>query len=199
MSSIANPYGLRPINMIGGQANNGGGMREYRMTANSATGLFSGDLIQISAGEPVPLTATPTTSTAGVVGVFAGCSYVDPVLKYEVHAQFLPANAVNSGYTNIRVRVYEDPDQLYTVQATGAVTRASIGKNAPLGNFSNGSTVTGNSKVSLTHGSIAVTATLAVRIVDLVDGGGSTPGDAYTDCIVKLNHGVHAYYNSTGL
>ena len=199
MATTASPYGLRPINLIGGQSFTGGTIRKYVMTVNSATGIFFGDVVKIADGEPSALTATPTTSTKGVVGVCVGVSYTDPTLKYTQFSQFLPANAVNSGYTNILISVIDDPDQLYQVQADGAVTRADIGNNAALGNFSAGSVTTGNSKVNMSA-TTANTATLAVRIVDLVDGAPtfSTPGDAFTDCIVKFNFGVHSYYQADG-
>ena len=200
MATVQAPYGLRPINLIGGQSFTGGTIRKYVMTVNSATGIFFGDLVKLSDGEPSPVTATPTTSTRGIVGVCVGVSYTDPTLKYTRFSQYLPANAVSSGYTNILISVIDDPDQLYQVQADNAVTRAKIGNNAELGNFSAGSTTSGNSKITLEAGTIANTATFAVRIVDLVDGAPtfSTPGDAYTDCIVKLNFGVHSYQQSTG-
>ena len=199
MATTAAPYGLRPINLIGGQSFTGGTIRKYYMTTNSATGIFFGDVVSIADGQPSALTATPTTSSVGVVGVCVGVQYTDPTLKYSQWAQFLPANAVNSGYTNIYVSVIDDPDQLYQVQADGIVTRAEIGNNSALGNFSNGSTVSGNSKVNISA-TTANTSTLAVRIVDLVDGAPtfSTPGDAFTDCIVKFNFGVHSYYQSGG-
>jgi hypothetical protein len=199
MATVQAPYGLRPINLIGGQSFTGGTIRKYVMTVNSATGIFFGDVVKIADGEPSALTTTPTTSTAGVVGVAVGVSYTDPTLKYTQFSQYLPANAVNSGYTNILISVIDDPDQLYQVQADGIVTRAEIGNNSALGNFSNGSTTTGNSKVNISA-TTANTSTLAVRIVDLVDGAPtfSTPGDAFTDCIVKFNFGVHSYYQSGG-
>jgi hypothetical protein len=193
MSTVQAPYGLRPINLIGGQSFTGGTIRKYAMTTNSATGIFFGDVVSIADGQPSALTATPTTSSVGVVGVCVGVQYTDPTLKYSQWAQFLPANAVNSGYTNIYVSVIDDPDQLYQVQADGSVTAAA------LGNFSNGSVTSGNSKVNVSA-TTANTSTLAVRIVDLVDGAPtfSTPGDAFTDCIVKFNFGVHSYYQSAG-
>ena len=199
MSTVQAPYGLRPINLIGGQSFTGGTIRKYYMTTNSATGIFFGDVVSISDGQPSALTATPTTSSVGVVGVCVGVQYTDPTLKYSQWAQFLPANAVNSGYTNIYVSVIDDPDQLYQVQADGPVTAADIGNNAALGNFSNGSVTSGNSKVNVSA-TTANTSTLAVRIVDLVDGAPtfSTPGDLFTDCIVKFNFGVHSYYQSAG-
>ena len=199
MATVQAPYGLRPINLIGGQSFTGGTIRKYAMTVNSATGIFFGDVVKIADGEPSALTTTPTTSTKGVVGVAVGVTYTDPTLKYTQFAQYLPANAVNAGYTNILISVIDDPDQLYQVQADGPVTRAEIGNNSALGNFSNGSTTTGNSKVNISA-TTANTSTLAVRIVDLVDGAPtfSTPGDLFTDCIVKFNFGVHSYYQADG-
>lgn len=200
MATTSAPYGLLPINLIGGQSFTGGSIRDYVQTTNSATAIFKGDIVALgvsTAGQPTALTATPTTSSAGVVGVAVGASYVDPVLKYQVFANYLPANAISAGYTNVAVRVVEDPDQLYQVQASGSVTLANIGKNAALTNFG-GSTTSGNSTIQLNQSTIANTSTLAVRIVDLVNGPFSTPGDAYTDTIVKFNFGVHSYYQSAG-
>lgn len=200
MATTSAPYGLVPINLIGGQSFTGGSIRDFTMTTNSATAIFKGDIVQLgaaTAGQPTAMSSTPTTSTAGLIGVSVGCSYVDPVLKYQVYSNFLPAGAISAGYTNVAIRVVEDPDQLYQVQASGAVTLANIGKNAALTNFG-GSTTTGNSTIQLNQGTVANTSTLAVRIVDLVNGPLSTPGDAYTDCIVKFNFGVHTYYQSAG-
>jgi len=200
MATTASPYGLRPINLIGGQSFTGGTIRKYSMTTNSATGIFFGDLVRLLDGQPSAVATTPLPSEEGLVGVCVGVSYTDPTLKYTQFSQFLPANAVSSGYTNILISVIDDPDQLYQVQADGAVTAAKIGNNAELGNFGNGSATTGNSKVTLESGTIANTSTFAVRIVDLVDGAPtfSTPGDAFTDCIVKFNFGIHSYYQATG-
>lgn len=191
MSTTASPYGLRPIGMVGHRPTSQG-FREYAMTTNSATAIYTGDVIQLTAGQPAAMSATPTTSSAGVIGVCVGVTYVDPTLKQTMFAQSLPANAITNGYTSVKIRVVDDPDATFMLQADGSVTAASIGRNAPLANFG-GSAINGTSTVRLTSGSIATTNTLAVRIVDLV-----VPGEAYTDCVVKLNFGVHTYYQSTG-
>ena len=208
MSTVAAPYGLKPISLIGGQSFTGGTIREYLMTTNSSTAIFNGDLVALgvsAAGQPTALAATPTTSTVGLVGVCVGVRYqlAGQQLGYPLYAQYLPANAVNSGYINIFIRVVEDPDQLYQVQSQGSVGYGSIGKTVALANFG-GSTTTGNSTVALSS-TISNTSALACKIVDLVNssstfGGNfpSNPGDAYTDCIVKLNFGVHSYYQSAG-
>jgi len=201
--------------MIGGQSFTGGTIREYLMTTNNTAAIFNGDLVQLgaaAAGQPTVVTATPTTSSAGIVGVCVGVRYqlAGQQLGYPLFAQYLPANAVTAGYTNIFIRVVEDPDQLYQVQSLGSISYGSIGKTIALANFTGGTssatgnTTSGNSVVALSA-TVSNTSALACKIVDLVNssstfGGNfpSNPGDAYTDCIVKLNFGVHSYYQSAG-
>ena len=208
MSTVAAPYGLKPISLIGGQSFTGGTIREYLMTTNNTAAIFNGDLVQLGAavaGQPTVVAATPTTSSVGIVGVCVGVRYqlAGQQLGYPLFAQYLPANAVTAGYTNIFIRVVEDPDQLYQVQSQGTVGYGSIGKTVALANFG-GSTSTGNATTAISS-TIANTSALAVKIVDLVNssstfGGNfpSNPGDAFTDVIVKLNFGVHSYYQSAG-
>ncbi len=208
MSTVAAPYGLKPISLIGGQSFTGGTIREYLMTTNNTAAIFNGDLVQLgaaAAGQPTVVASTPTTSSVGIVGVCVGVRYqlAGQQLGYPLYAQYLPANAVTAGYTNIFIRVVEDPDQLYQVQSQGTVGYGSIGKTAALAAFG-GSTTTGNATTALSS-TIANTSALAVKIVDLVNssstfGGNfpSNPGDAFTDVIVKLNFGVHSYYQSAG-
>lgn len=199
MAAVASPYGLRPINLVGGQCFSGGSTRAFSMTTNSASAIGVGTPITLNAGQPSAVGATPTTtrSTNTPIGVCAGVSYILPGQGGQPQwAQFLPANAVNSGYTSIVVFVIDDPDQLYMCQAAGPITQASVGLNVILQTFTVNAT-TGLSQIALGT-TPASTATLAMRIVDLVNQPGSTPGDAFTDCIVKFNLGVHAYTNSTG-
>lgn len=196
MAATSAPYGLKPVARQGSLPF-AGATREYVLTTNSSTAIFTGDLVTITAGQLAPVANTPTTTrnTNTPIGVFVGCKYNDGnTIKF---AQYLPANAVTNGYTDIRCYVVDDPEALFVVQASGAVTRADIGKNAPLTNFGQGSTATGNSKVQLDQSGINTTNTLAVRIVDLIDNAFSAPGDAYTDCVVVFNQGVHAYRNAT--
>lgn len=207
MAATSTPYGLKPINLIGGQAFNGGVIREIVLSTNNSTAFYTGDVIQLSsAGNPQPLAATITTgTTAGVVGVCLGVSYVDPNLKYQVFAQYLPANAITGGYTNVTIHVCDDPDQLYQIQgsaAFGTLTNGAagaVGKNAAIGNFG-GNATTGLSTVNLVvgsnGGSLASTATLAMRVVDVV---AATANDSYPDLIVKFNQGAHSYYFATGV
>lgn len=207
MASVASPYGLKPVNLIGGQPY-AGATREIKLSTNNTAGLFAGDVIQLtSAGNPQALTATPTTgTTAGIVGVMLGARFVNPGTRQPLWSQFVPANAITGGYTEVYVIVADDPDLVMQVQgsaAFGTLTNGAagaVGKNAALGNFSAGSTSTGNSGVNLTVGangaSLASTATLAVRVVGVVAG---TETDTYPELLVKWNQGAHSYYFATGV
>jgi hypothetical protein len=207
MASVASPYGLKPVNMIGGQPYSGA-FREIKLSTNNSAAIFAGDVIQLtSAGNPQALSATITTgTTAGVVGVCVGVRYVNPATKQSNWGQYLPANAITGGYTDVYIRVADDPDMVFQVQgsaAFGTLTNGAdgaIGKNAALGNFSAGSTATGNSGVNLVvganGGSLADTATLAVRIVGVV---AETATDTYPELLVKFNQGAHSYYFATGV
>jgi hypothetical protein len=207
MASVASPYGLKPVNLIGGLPF-AGSVREIKLSTNNSAALFAGDAIQLtSAGNPQALTATITTgTTAGVIGVMTGCRFVNPVTKQSQWSQFVPANAITGGFTEVYVYVADDPNLIMQVQgsaAFGSLTNGAAGatgKNAALGNFSAGSTATGNSAVNLVVGtngaSLANTAALAVRVIGVVAG---TETDAFPELLVKWNAGAHSYNLATGV
>lgn len=218
MPATATPFGLRPINMIGGAPTNGGAIRQFKLRANVASAFAVGQVIQLAAGGiPTPISATPVApkipatsadATAGIVGVCVGIRYIDPAQKQQLFGQYIPANAVTAGYEDVWIYVNDDPNQLYMCQADTLIgtfdtssgdPRAAIGKNVALKTFTvNASTGVANTVLDTgaNWGSIAVTSTLAMRIVD-VDS--ATEQDAYKNLIVKFNAGLHAYNNSLGL
>lgn len=213
MANTSTPYGLRPINLIGGQPY-AGSFREIKLFSNNSAAMYNGDVIQLTAGVPAAVSSTPvapiiagtaSAGTAGIVGVCVGVRYVTPATLQPTYAQYLPANAITNGYTDVWVRVVDDPDALFTIQAKTAIGTfsngiyASVGKNAPLDFTTSGSTATGNSGAALgtstNWGNVATTASLAMRIVDVV---AATATDTYPDLVVKFNAGLHSYYNSLG-
>ena len=220
MADTASPFGLRPVNMLGGTPNHGGAMREFPVKANNTAGIFFGDEVLLTtAGLPVAATATPvaieikatpTNATAGVMGVCVGVRYVD-ANGVQQFAQHLPANATTAGFTDIFVRVNDDPRQLYQIQGSAALGTfnsgtdgsgfaGAVGKNAALGNYEAQSTSTGLSGINLVvgtnGGSIAVTETLAMRIVEVVAG---TENDNFPEFIVKFNFSVLSSENNLGI
>jgi hypothetical protein len=207
MALTASPHGLKPVNLIGG-THNSGSFREIRMPVNNTAGIFAGDVIQLGAtGSPQALAATITTgTTTGVVGVCVGVRYVAPGTRQPTWAQFLPANAITAGFTDVFIRVLDNPDAVFQIQgsaAFGTLTNGpdgAIGKNAALGNFGAGNVATGNSGVNLVVGangaSLAGTAALAMRIVGVVAEEATDP---FPELLVKFNQGAHSYYLNTGV
>ena len=198
MATTAAPYGLRPINLIGGQQF-AGSTRQIAIASGYAANIFFGDVVAIGVnGTIVKVTTLGTDADpfpAGTVGVFLGCSYTSPTLGYFLQSQYWPTGTVSSDAT---AYVCDDPDTLFQIQADAAVTQTMLGSNFGV-NQNAGSTTTGDSKIALDVASRATTATVALRLVDFVDGPFSTVGDAFTDCIVKFNFGIHTYYNGTGV
>jgi len=195
--TVDSPYGLIPINLIGGQVF-AGATRQIPISTNSSTAIFYGDVVKLNSNGT--LDKDTGTSAATPVGVFLGCSYTDPVFG-KTFRQYYP------GTTNIAdvvAYVQDDPDALYkvaVVSATttiGTVTRTAVGNNAVLVQ-NTGSTVTGNSKVAVSA-TTATTSTWPVRIVDVIPETSpvGNPG-SYTEVVVKWNQGMHQYLNPTGV
>ena len=201
MASSATPYGLKAVNLIGGQPY-AGSTRQIKIASGYGTNIFNGSIVSIVAGGTIEIVTTngdnSTGFPAGTIGVFVGCTYTDPNTGNITFNQYWPASTVAS---DAMAYIVDDPDVVFQVQADGAVTQADLGQNTHLAavqSTSTGSTTTGNSTSAVTA-TTATTSGFAFRIVDFVDAPGSTIGDAYTDLLVKFNPDSHSYTNKTGI
>ena len=165
--TISAPYGLKPINLIGGQVF-AGATRQLPITTSSvnyATAIFYGDVVKLASTGTLNIDSGTTTATP--VGVFLGCSYTDPTFG-KVFRQYYPASTVAS---DIVAYVQDDPDALFKVAVVSgttviaAVGRTFVGNNVEMVN-NTGSTTTGNSAAAVTDP--ATTDTLPLRIIDVV-------------------------------
>jgi hypothetical protein len=166
------------------------------VTVNSATGFFFGDPVGLVGGSVVPVTASPTVAltASSPIGVFMGCEYQDPVRGF-VNAQSFPAGGITAGLKNVKFKIADNPDLIFKVQSSGTVAATAIGLNAALVPGA-GNVATGDS--TFAAGAAATTTGIALRIVGFLDMPGSTPGDAFTDLLVKWNVGVHRTENPLG-
>lgn len=212
MSATAAPYGLRPVNLIGGQPY-AGSTRLIKIASGYAANLFFGQPVAInSSGVIVAASVTTAAPVTGITGVFVGCTYTDPNLNIPVYKQYWPTGTVAS---DAYAYVVDDPDIVMQVQADGAVSQSALGANIGL-NASSGDTQTGNATTSANAGAASTsspfngttTASLPLRIVGFVESTTSTVGDAYTDILVKFNasynnsgtiEGGHSYNQATGI
>jgi hypothetical protein len=191
------PYGLLPINLIGGQVF-AGSTRQIPIAVNSATAIFYGDVVKLNSDGT--LDKDTGTNAATPVGVFLGCTYVDPTFGLTFR-QFYPGTTNINGIT---AYVLDDPDALFKVAVVSSGTtisfmnRTSVGNNAVLVQNS-GSTATGNSRVAVSS-TTATTSTWPVRVIDVIPdtARAGNPG-SYTEVIVKWNQGMHQYLNPTGV
>ena len=201
MASSATPYGLKAVNLIGGQPY-AGSTRQIKIASGYGTNIFNGAIVAIVAGGTIEIVTTngdnSTPFPAGTIGVFVGCTYTDPSTGNITFKQNWPTGTVAS---DAMAYIVDDPDVVFQVQADGAVTQADLGQNVHLAavqSTNTGDTTTGNS-TSAVSATTAVTSGFAFRIVDFVDAPGSTIGDAYTDLLVKFNPDSHSYTNKTGI
>ena len=196
--TVSGPYGLIPINLIGGQVF-AGATRQIPIGTGETTAIFFGDVVNLNSDGNV--TKLTTTDSGSVVGVFLGCTYVDPTYGLTFRQYY------SGGLTNSTMLAYvqDDPDALFkaAVCDTGTttisyLTRSDVNRNAALVQNS-GSTATGDSRVAI-NDATDTTTTLPVRIIDVVPETAIAgyPG-SYTEVIVKWNFGVHRYYNATGV
>ena len=200
--SVTSPYGLLPINLIGGQVF-AGSTRQIPIATNSSTAIFYGDVVKLLASGTVG--KDTGTDAATPVGVFLGCTYTDPTYGVTFR-QFYPGT---TNISDITAYVLDDPDALFKVAVCAGtnsntvsyLTQAAVGSNVKLANGANntGSTITGNSKVGV-DSTEGTTSTWPVRVIDVVHETtiAGSPG-SYTEVIVKWNQGMHQYLNPTGL
>jgi hypothetical protein len=192
--TIDKPYGLQPINLIGGQVY-AGSTRLMAIASGETTAIFFGDAVKLSAGY---ITRDPADSAMAPVGVFMGCTYTDPSSNQKVFKQYYPG-AITAA--DIQAYVVDDYDALFKVAVVSSgttmsgVTQAAVGYNAALVD-NTGSTITGDSAVAISA-TTATTNTLPVRIVDVVPDTRNSLG-SYTEVIVKWNFGMHAYQRAEG-
>ena len=193
------PYGLKPVNLIGGQVF-AGSTRLMQIASGYATNIFYGDLVQRVAGGTIEKDVGTTTATP--CGIFLGVSFTNSSTGQVQQQQFYPASqAIKSG-TQIFAVVADDPDTLFQVAVVSSGTTISgvgitaIGNNATLVQNA-GSTTSGNSAVAILD-STATSGSLPIRIIDVVRDT-ATAADNFPEVIVKINATMHQYNNATGV
>jgi len=199
MATTAAPYGLKAVNLVGGQPY-AGSTRQLKIASAYASNIYNGSVVSIVADGVVEIVDELGTNAspfpAGTVGVFVGCSYTDPNTKQKLFSQYWPASTAASDAV---AYVIDDSDVVFQIQADEAVAQTALGSNIGVANPTLGSAVTGNSTMVADPTTLEVTDTIAFKIVDFVDSTTSSVGDAKTDLLVKFNPKSHAYTNGTGI
>jgi hypothetical protein len=194
--TVSAPFGLQPINRIDGMPY-AGAIRQIPVAAGFGTAIFNGDTVVINSDGY--LVKSTTTDSGNIVGVCMGGQYVNSSSQ-TVQGQFIPALA--STATNLAYAyVVDDPMALFKVAVVtsgttmGTAGRTVVGTNLALV-LNAGNTATGNSAFAVTLTGAGTTATIPIRVIDVVPET-ATAADTYTELLVKIN--THQYNNTTGV
>lgn len=127
MPNLDAPNGFQPVRHL-----KGGTIRfegKYEIASGYATSLFSGDPVLVSdtTGLVEVAVGGPTTPSAAITGIFAGCQYVAANGDVVWSNQWVGGTAT-SGAQNAEAFLYTDPDVIYSVQYGGTLTATDIGQ-----------------------------------------------------------------------
>lgn len=164
------PYGLKPLNLIGGQVF-AGSTRMYPVIFGFATDIFYGDFVVLSRGRLQRATVASGTGLNQIVGVFLGCTFTNPTTKQKQFSQFWPASTTAG---DCEAYISDDPDAVFKAVVCSSGTTLASGSNAivgcNVGAINNtGNVNTGNSaNAVLAPAATPVTTTLPLRVVGVV-------------------------------
>lgn len=180
MSATSAPFGLRPAYHPTGLDR----AREYGMSASYATAIYK--------GSPVALVSNLiniATFQADWLGSFAGVTYTDVTGKPVVSNFWAGAT---TGATNIQAWVFDDPANVYDIQAAGSIA-ASIGRQIDFdsGSIGSGSTSTGLSSAMAASAIVSAGTQAQLRIVDVNQAPTNAWSDAYT--VLQVQNARHQY------
>ena len=196
MSSTSAPFGFRP------SFHNSGQMRAkaYTIASTYAASIYSGDPVKLTDNGVIQLgtsdgTRSGTTDGIALLGIFAGCQYLDATGKPTI-SPFWPSGTTG---TDIIAWVYDDPETLFDVQydnpSAGTTVQTAVGEECDWVVASpGGSTATGLSNTKLT----AIQATSGqFQITGFAYGVNDSLTDAFVVATVRINeHHYKAAVNS---
>ena len=168
---VSAPFGLKPIDLVGGQQF-AGSTRSLPIQYGYATNIFFGDFVQLSRGNILRLAVTAGSASTFPVGIFLGCSFTDPLTKQKRFSQYWPAGTLSGDAVAI---VTDDPDTIFravvcsATTVVGSASTALLGQNLQMidnaGNVNTGDSLNAVAAVTATP---ATTSTFPVRVVALI-------------------------------
>ena len=168
---VSAPYGLLPINLIGGQVF-AGSTRSIPIIYGESTSIYYGDFVKVLRGTVQRQAVTTAGGAAGMVGIFLGCSFTNPVTKQKTFSQYWPGGTLAGDAVAI---VCDDPDTVFKaaiVASSGSTTVTScapamVGQNLQASNLA-GSANTGNSSNGLIIPAATTSSAYVARVLNVV-------------------------------
>ena len=187
------PFGFRQVGGLGSRPTSEG-TSKYTIASGFADSIYAGDIVEAGAGTSEGGTAiaagyvgnAAATSSARNLGIFNGCFYTDPTTSKPTFKNYWPTGTA----AEAQAFVYDNPDDLFEVQATGTLVQATVARAVDMA-YTAGSTINGRSKEEI---AVTAGADLAVRVIRISgDPANSDIGAPNANWIVKFNE--HIYYN----
>ena len=192
-------FGLKPVGMHGSSPATQGTSQYF--IASDASAIFQGSPVVAELTGGTIAIASATGDGQQLVGVFAGCEYVDATTGKLKFSNTWPGSGSANTNFDIKGFVYDDPSQRFIIASDGtntnrATAKADIFKTADIASGASGNTTTGISSAVLDISTAEDTDTSNVVMIlgiheDVTNADHSAAGVSY---IVKINN--HALLSS---
>lgn len=165
--TVSAPYGLKPINLIGG-APFAGATIQLPIQYGDSVSIYYGDIVKITQGFISRISVSTGSGGAGMIGVFLGCTFTNPATGQKQYQQSWPGGTLAG---DAMAYVSDDPNAVYKAVVCSATTVvasgswAMVGQNYQMINNTVANTVPGNSANALLYSATLTTATFPMRVV----------------------------------
>ena len=192
-------FGLKPVGMHGSSPATQGTSQYF--IASDASAIFQGSPVKAELTGGTIQIASASGNGDQLVGIFAGCEYVDATTGKLKFSNTWPGSGSANTNFDIKGFVYDNPAQRFIIASDGtntdrATAKADIFKTADLADGASGNTTTGISTAKLDISTAEDTDTSNVVMIlgiheDVTNADHSAAGVSY---IVKINN--HALLSS---
>jgi len=199
MANINVAFGLKPVGMHGSSPATQGTSQYF--IASNASAIFQGSPVKAELTGGTIQIASATGNGDQLVGVFAGCEFVDATTGKLRFSNTWPGSGSANTNFDIKGFVYDNPAQRFIIASDGtntdrATAKADIFKTADMASGTSGNTTTGISSAVLDISTAEDTDTSNVFMIlgiheDVTNADHSAAGISY---IVKINN--HALLSS---
>ena len=192
-------FGFKPVGRHGSSPATQGTSQYF--IASDASAIFQGSPVRAELSGGTIQIATATCDTVQLLGVFAGCEYVDATTGKLKFSNTWPGSGSANTNFDIKGFVYDNPSQRFIIASDGtntdrATAKADIFKTADIASGASGNTTTGISSAVLDISTAEDTDTSNCVMIlgiheDVTNADHSAAGVSY---IVKINN--HALLSS---
>ena len=192
-------FGLKPVGMHGSSPATQGTSQYF--IASDASAIFQGSPVKAELTGGTIQIGSATGNGDQLVGIFAGCEYVDATTGKLKFSNTWPGSGSANTNFDIKGFVYDNPSQRFIIASDGtntdrATAKADIFKTADIASGASGNTTTGISSAVLDISTAENTDTSNVVMIlgiheDVTNADHSAAGVSY---IVKINN--HALLSS---